>query len=732
MHLTPLSLNRNNHIERVTETCLLNKGCSPTMTASSPLDLFKGRRLPVMIGAEAAECGLVCMTMIARWHGHDVDLNGLRQRSALSISGASLRTLMQMADRLGLASRALKVELSALGKVKTPAIVHWDLNHFVVLAKVSSRSITIHDPAAGKRTLSLEEASNHFTGVVLELSPADEFEPVKAKAPVGLTSLWSSMDGFWSSFGQVIALSIVLQVAVFAAPFFNQLVIDEAIGRSDLDLLAVLAIGFGLLGLVQVGVTALRAYALQVVGQLMSFQMIGNLVRHLLRLTADYFEKRHVGDILSRIQSTRPIQDALTRGAATVVIDGLMAVIALVILFFYSTTLTLVVLAALALSLVVTFAFYPITRLRSEEAIVAAAKESTHMIESVRASRTLKLMGRESEREATWRNLFADAVNANFSVARFQILRTLLQGAITTVQTILVVYLAARMIISGEGFSVGMLFAYLSFRQTFTDRVLALINEAFNFRLLTLHLERIGDIVHAPRDAVQASPEGQDGPEPRGDIEVRDVSFRYGEGSPLVLDGVSLNIRAGEFVAITGTSGGGKSTLLKLLLGLYEPTKGEVFLDGKPAPVIGWRHWRARVGVVAQDDQLLSGTIADNIAFFDPALDMPRVHAAAAQASVDGEISAMPMQYLSLVGDMGAALSGGQRQRVLLARALYRNPSILVLDEGTANLDPDTEVKIADTISAMTSTRIVVAHRPALIERADRVFRVEAGKVIEI
>lgn len=693
------------------------------------LELFKGRRLPVVIGAEAAECGLACMTMIARWHGHDVDLNGLRQRSGLSISGASLRTIMQMADTLGLAPRALKVELEALTRVKAPAILHWDLNHFVVLAKATAKTITVHDPAAGRRTLTLEEASRHFTGVVLELSPADEFKAIEDTRPVKLTSLWSKLEGFWASFGQIIALSLVLQVAVFAAPFFNQLVIDEAIARSDLDLLAVLAVGFGLLGLIQVGLTALRAYALQVIGQLMGFQMIGNLVRHLLRLTTGFYEKRHVGDILSRIQSTRPIQDALTRGAATAAIDGLMAVIALVILFFYSGLLTMVVLAALALSLILTFAFYPITRRRSEDAIVAQARESTHMIESVRAYRTLRLMGRETEREAAWRNLFADSVNANFSVARFDIIRTALQGAIATAQTIVVVYLAARMIIGGDGFSVGMLFAYLSFRQTFTDRVLALINEAFNFRLLSLHLERIGDIVHAEREPVPESEPPDDAPPPKGRIEARGLRFRYGAGDRFVLDGADLTVEAGEFLAITGTSGGGKSTLLKLLLGLYEPTSGEIVLDGQPPSRTGWRAWRRHVGVVAQDDQLLSGTLADNIAFFDPDMDMARVHEAARQARIHDDIMAMPMQFLSLVGDMGSALSGGQRQRVLLARALYRRPAILILDEGTANLDAATEAEIADTIAAMTITRIVVAHRPALVERADRVVEVAGGRV---
>jgi len=312
--------------------------------------------------------------------------------------------------------------------------------------------------------------------------------------------------------------------------------------------------------------------------------------------------------------------------------------------------LTLVVVAALALSLIVTFAFYPITRRRSEEAIMAQAKEQTHLIESVRASRTLKLMGREPEREAAWRNLFAESVNASFSVARFEIIRTALQGLINAVQTILVVYLAARTIINGDGFSVGMLFAFLSFRQTFTDRVLALINEAFNFRLLTLHLERISDIAHSEREPVPPSEPPEDAPPPAGAVSMTGIWFRYGEGDRFVLEDAGFEVRAGEFVAITGASGGGKSTLLKLMLGPYEPTRGEIRLDGKPPELAGWRAWRRHVGVVAQDDQLLSGSIADNIAFFDPDLDMARVHEAARTARLHEDIMRMPMQYLSLIG----------------------------------------------------------------------------------
>jgi ATP-binding cassette subfamily B protein RaxB len=272
-----------------------------------------------------------------------------------------------------------------------------------------------------------------------------------------------------------------------------------------------------------------------------------------------------------------------------------------------------------------------------------------------------------------------------------------------------------------------MLFAFLSFRQTFTDRTIALINQAIQFRFLGLHLDRLGDIVTAAPEVAPATPARP--AQVRGAIVLKDVSFRYGAADRMVLQGIDLDIGPGEFVAITGRSGGGKSTLLKLMLGLHAPTGGAVLLDGQSAAPELWRSWRERVGVVAQEDRLLSGSIADNIAFFDPDLDMQRVYAAATAARVHDEIMSMPMQYQSLVGDMGSALSGGQRQRVLLARALYRRPSVLFLDEGTANLDEATEETIADLICSLPITRIVVAHRPALIRRADRVATVDCGRL---
>ena len=680
--------------------------------------------------AEGAECGLACLAMVAKYLGHDVDLNGMRQRFPVSLAGTKLRSLMDLAGQLGLAARALRADLDALPKLRTPAILHWDLDHFVVLKSVRRGRVVVHDPALGRRVLERSAVSKHFTGVVLELAPTAAMKPLVARAPTRLGHLWSRIEGFWPALAQVLGLSVALQVAVFAAPFYLQLSVDEAIATGDLELLAVLALGFGGLVALRVGVTALRAWTLQSIGFLMSFQIVGNLVHHLLRLKTAFFEKRHVGDVLSRVESVRPIQEALTQGVASTFIDGLMALGAAVILFLYSPALAMLVVGTVVLGLAVTFTLYPAQKRRTEERIVASAKAHTHLIESLRASTVVKLTGREAEREGLWRNRYADVMNASFAAGKLSIGMTAGQGLISGVQTILVVYFAARQIIAGDGFTVGMLFAFMSYRQTFTDRCLALINQIIQFAYLRLHLERLGDIVHAERDI---PPEGVAAPrEVAGRIAVRRVSFRYGSADPLVLDDIGLDIAPGSFVAFTGPSGGGKSTLLKVMLGLYPPTTGHILLDGTPATPASWPGWRKHVGVVMQDDQLLSGTIADNISFFDPQIDMQKVQAAALAAKVHDDIVAMPMQYLSTVGDMGSTLSRGQHQRVLLARALYRDPQVLFLDEGTANLDEDTEAKIVELVSSLPITRIVVAHRPALLEAADTVYRVADGTVTRL
>lgn len=686
---------------------------------STDLTPWGGRRLPTIIAAESAECGLACLAMVSCYHGHDVDLNSLRQRFPISMSGATLRTLIKIADSLSLMARALRTEPEDLRFAATPAILHWNLNHFVVLRKADERTITIHDPASGARTLSYAEASKHFTGVLLELSPSAKFKPIEARTKVSINSLWTGSRGLSGSLLTVLGLSATLQVAAFIAPFQIQLVVDEAIGRADSAILNVLVLGFLALILVQVSLEAVRSWAVQALSSLFAYQAVANLFRHLLRLPASYFEKRSVGDILSRMGSTSAIQDALSRGLVSALIDGVLALVAASILFLYSAALGAIVVGAFGLVIIANFCLFPFTRSRTEAFLVATAAERSHMMESVRAATTIKVMGREAERVGTWRNLYSRAINASIAAGWMQISATWLQNLIVGGSSVLVVYLGAREVLAGQGMSVGMLLAFLSFRQTFSDRAMSLAGQVTQFRLLALHLDRLGDIISAEPDTPSF---GEVDISPRASIELRGVSFQYGSSDPEIFKNLNLTIAEGEFVAITGPSGCGKSTLLKLMLGLQTPTTGTVMLGGQRADPELWRAWRSHLGFVAQDDRLMSGSIADNIAFFDPAMDMERVREAARESQIDEDIEKMPMKYLSLIGDMGSALSGGQKQRLLLARALYRSPKILVLDEGTANLDIETEELIADLVSGMDVTRIVVAHRPALIERADRII----------
>lgn len=341
---------------------------------------------------------------------------------------------------------------------------------------------------------------------------------------------------------------------------------------------------------------------------------------------------------------------------------------------------------------------------------------------------TLRLFGRETLRHALWQTQLTDAVNADVRVARIRIWQSAANTLIFGIENILAIWLAVGFVIDGKGFSVGMVFAYLAYKSQFMEKSAALINQAIAFKMLGLHLERLSDITLSDEDkSFGASADIET--EVRGKIELRDVFYRYAPSDPLVLDGLNLTIEPGEHIAITGPSGGGKSTLVKLLLGLVEPVAGELLVDGLPLNRFGYKSYREQIGAVLQEDSLFAGTIADNIALFDDAVDMDRLVAAAVAASIHADIIGMPMRYETLVGDMGSTLSGGQKQRLLLARALYRQPKILIMDEGTAHLDVQHEQAVNAAIATLGITRIIIAHRQETIAQAQRVVVMLAGKL---
>jgi len=695
------------------------------MNFDLPLNFTGRRTVPVVLQTEAAECGLACLAMVAAFYDHRSDLASLRNRFPISLKGATLAHLVQIAHRLDLGARALKLELPDIYQLSLPAVLHWDLNHFVVLTQLRGDRAVIHDPARGRCVMPLRELSRHFTGVALELAPTQEFKPHAAAPPPGLSQLIGRLPGAGRALGQILALAAVLEGFGIVAPFFMQAVVDHALVGEDRDLLTMLAIGFLLLALTQVGVSALRSWAVMVLATTLNLTLVTRLFRQLLRLPISFFESRHLGDIVSRFESLSVIQRTLTTGFLEAVIDGAMAIAILIVMACYSRTLTLIVLGAAAVYGMLRLASYRPLRQASEEHIVALAKQQSNFLETVRGVQSVKLFNRQQQRAAAYQNLLVDQFNAGVRVQRLQIFHRAFNGTLFGAENVTVIWLGALSVLDG-GFSVGMLFAFVSYKQQFIARINALVEKSVEFRMLSLHAERVADVALAV-----AEREPPFAIEPPADvaIELRGVSFRFTDHEPPVLQDVNLRINAGESVAITGPSGCGKTTLAKIILGLLEPTAGEVLVGGVSLRRLGASVHRERVGAVMQEDQLFGGSVADNIAFFDPAPDRERMERCARLAAVHDEIVAMPMGYNTLVGDMGTVLSGGQKQRVLLARALYREPGILVLDEATSHLDVLRERQVNHSIQQLKLTRIIIAHRPETIASCERVLVLGAGSL---
>ncbi|WP_434631346.1 peptidase domain-containing ABC transporter [Chromobacterium sp. CV08] len=700
------------------------------MSHQQPMLQFWGRRrLPLLLQTEAAECGLASLAMVAGYWGHHIDLANMRRRFSVSLKGSTLKSLIAMAQGLGLASRPLKLDLQHLPQLKLPCVLHWDMNHFVVLRQVAARHIIIHDPAIGERRLTMDEASKHFTGVALELSPDASFQQAKEKLEFSLLSLMGRVEGLGNGLGQLLLLGIALQVCALAAPFYLQWVVDEALVAADRNLITVLGIGFLLLVLLQTLIGAVRSWATTALATSLNFQWLGNAFAHLMRLPLPWFEKRHLGDIVSRFGSIQTMQKSLTTQFVEGVIDGLLVIATLAVMLLYSPSLAAVSLVAVALYAMLRWSVFRSLREATAEQIIHASRQNTHFIESARGAQSVRLFGRQEERRIGWMNALAEQFNADLRIARlnlsFQTANTLLFGA----ERVIVVWLAALAVMDNR-FSVGMLFAFLSYKDQFSQRIAALIDKLFELRMLRLHGERVADIVLTAPEPELSDVE-IDPAHIQPAIEVRHLSFRYSDGEPYVLKDLNLAIPAGQCLAVTGTSGCGKTTLLKLILGLMEPTEGEILVGGVPLRQLGLSNYRRLLGTVMQDDHLFSGSISDNICFFDPQPDSARVQECAKLAAIHDEIMAMPMNYNTLVGDIGSGLSGGQKQRVLLARALYKQPRLLVLDEATSHLDVWNEKLVNAAVRDIEMTRILVAHRPETIAMAERVVVLEQGRIVQ-
>jgi len=678
--------------------------------------------------SDAAECGLAALAMVAGAYGLNVSLAKLRQQFPLSLKGAQLNHMIHIAQQLGFSARPLRLDMEDFGKLKLPCILHWDFNHFVVLCKVRRSKVTILDPAAGRREMLLSECSEHFTGIALELTPDNGFIPERAAPAITLRQLTGPIDGLWSALGMILVLSLALQVFVVLAPFFMQWVVDHALVAADRDLLMVLGVGFGLAVLLQIGIGLLRGWSVVYLSARLGQQWMSHVFAHLLRLPLDFFEKRHIGDVVSRMASVQEIQKAVTTSFVEAIVDGLMVVVTFAMMLLYNWKLALISMLAVCLYCAIRVAVYRPFRERTEKQLVAAAKQQTHVLESLRGIQSLKVSGQESQRRAVHENLLADAINHEVVLSKMGLGFASASQFVFGLERIAVIWMGAVLAMRNI-FSVGMLIAYLAYKDQFAQRMGALIDKWIEFRMLRLHGERLADIVLVEPEDAEPLPELP--PPASTRIVVENLSFRYSDAEPWVIKDCSFSIEPGESVAIIGVSGCGKTTLLKLMLGLLKPESGTISVGGVDLHQSGPHNFRHMAGTVMQDDQLFAGSVAENISFFDADFDLSRIEAAARLADVHEEIVAMPMGYHSLIGDMGSSLSGGQKQRIILARALYRQPKLLFLDEATSHLDIMKERSVNQAISQLELTKVMVAHRRETIQSAGRVLVMEDGKIVQ-
>lgn len=691
---------------------------------------FSGRRkFRTVMQSEAAECGLACLAMLTEYHGGDGDLPSLRLRFPASLKGTTLRELIDIASHLNLVARPVQADLSELAQLNLPCIIHWDLDHFVVLRRVHRGRLHISDPARGERAYSMEEASPHFTGIALEATRGPLFKKAKRRPTPSLRSVLGSLRFLTRGLAVVLALALCLEVLALIGPISVQLILDQVLGSSDRELLTVVGLGFCVLIVVQGFLSMARSWTLLRIGTHFNKEWTSKVFAHLLRLPQSYFMQRNLGDIVSRFGAVNAIQQAVTSRSVEVILDGLMSVLTLALMLSFSPILTCVVLVAVAAYIGFRTLYFRSLQEANQDLIGKSAKQQSLFLETVRGVQTLRLNNQTTHHVSRYQSAMVSTLNGTIATQRISILFATLNMTTLSAQRIGVLWIGALLVLNGH-LSTGGLMAFSVYTDMFASRTSALVDFLVDLRLLRLQASRLSDIVEAKQEPGRNGTYA--GPDPAPWIAVEGVSFSYGRSSDTILQSCTLRINAGECVAIIGPSGSGKSTLVRILTGLLEPTSGRITIGGVSLNHLGKERYRAMCGAVLQDECLFSGTIAENITFFDEDASMDRVVDAAKRAQIHDFISASPMGYRTHIGDMGTLLSGGQQQRIHLARALYRKPQILILDEATSHLDLECEARIASELRQMSMTRIIIAHRPETIASADRVFLVLDGQVREL
>lgn len=690
--------------------------------------MSKRRSFPVILQSEAADCGLACIAMVVNYYGGGDDVSSLRRRFPVSLDGMTMMQVRSVLDQLHFGTTAIRFEMEYLQSISTPCILHWNMDHFVVLCSVARESITVIDPAHGLQRVPMAAASKAVTGVALECSPRPEFTRSKPQPALRLRELWRPHLGFGSTLISLVALIAMGETLALVAPYIMQLAVDRAIPTGDVGTLAGLVIAMAVLAILAPLLQLWKGVIAARTSSRVSLDIERSIFRHLLHLPSAFIERRSLGDVLSRLESVSPLQQFVSGGALALGVSMVVALLAMLVMLLYSPGLSVVPLVFLACSATVRLGSTGLIGTRTAEVLRADARERSIAIETLRSHRSIKLFSRELDRLAVWQNAVASHLRAGLKLSQFSFYLSTVLSVMAGLEGAILLFFGG-LAVSQDRITIGMMVAFMAYASIFTERATSVLEEVQSFKVLRLHKSRLADIVKSPVE--QAARSLFEKPRPITGVELRNVTFKYSHFSPELLRSVDAVVHPGSFVLIHGHSGGGKTTLLKLLAGLLSPAGGTLRISDMEVRSYGVLDYRSRIGVVMQDDSLLSGSVIDNVSFFDPKPDLERVVAVCEIAGIAGEIDRMPMGYRSLVGDMGSILSGGQKQRVLIARALYHDPDIVFLDEGTANLDRANEIAILGRLQRMGKTVVMVSHGEVGRSFATHIWEVRDGNIHE-
>lgn len=686
------------------------------------------RRVPHVQQTSGADCGAACLTMVLEYFGKQLRLDDVRGVTGVDRDGSDALAILQAGRWFGLRGRGVQVdEIADLRFLPRASILHWRFQHFVVFEELTPKGARIVDPGAGRRTVPEEEMRRAFTGVALIFEPAEDFEPESTRTR-GFARYLREILLNSGLVSRLLVMSVLLQVLALATPLLTGILVDRVVPRGDYTLLQVLGVGLAAVAGFHFLSSLVRAHLLLHLRTHLDAKITLEFLEHLVELPYAYFQQRSAGDLMMRLNSNSTIREILTSSALSGILDGTLVSLYLILMWITHWQIGAIVLGLGVLRVVL----FLLTRRRQQELMSASlqvqAASRGYQVEMLTGIETLKAAGAETRAVEHWSNLFVDELNVSLARGRLNAVFDSLLSALSVASPFVILIYGGVLVLDGD-LTLGTMLAVNALAAGFLTPLTALVQTAVQLQLLGSYLERINDVMETPREQnkTEVGPAGR----LRGRITLEEVSFSYGPMAPLVVRDVSVEILPGQFVAIVGPSGAGKTSLANLLLGLYMPVSGRILYDGVDLTSLELRSVRRQLGIVSQQPHLFGGSIRNNIALSDPALPLTRIMEAARKAHIHDDVARLPMAYDTVLADGGASLSGGQRQRLALARALVSDPSILLLDEATSSLDAVTERAIQAELAKLRSTRIVIAHRLSTVMSADVILVMSEGRVVE-